>query len=51
MGPVLFVVYINDLPDAVKRILKTFADDMKVYGTVSCFSDKEEMQDDFALNV
>ena len=42
MGPVLFVVYINDLPEVVKRILTMFADDTKVYGPVSCIGDREE---------
>ena len=46
MSPVLFVVYINDLPEVGKRILKIFADDTKVYGPVSCIGDAEEMQND-----
>ena len=43
MDPVLFVVYIKDLPEVVKRILKMFADDTKVYGPVSCIADREEI--------
>ena len=31
LGPVLFIYYINDLPDAVKCLLKLFADDSKAY--------------------
>ena len=29
LGPVLFVVYINDLPEAIKLIVYSFADDSK----------------------
>ena len=46
MGPLLFVIYINDLPEIVKRIVKMFADDTKVYGPVSCLDDREEIQND-----
>ena len=31
LGPVLFVIFINDLPEAVHKIVKMFADDTKVY--------------------
>ena len=31
LGPVLFVLYINDMPDMVKSLIKLFADDTKVY--------------------
>ena len=32
LGPVLFTIYINDLPDVVESICKIFADDTKLYG-------------------
>ena len=32
LGPVLFTIYINDLPDVVENICKIFADDTKLYG-------------------
>ena len=35
LGPVLFTIYINDLPDVVESICKIFADDTKLYGAVS----------------
>lgn len=35
IGPLLFVIFINDMPDEVKHnICKLFADDCKLYGTV-----------------
>lgn len=35
LGPVLFLIYINDLPDMITAIMKTFADDPKVYRRIS----------------
>ena len=36
LGPILFVIFINDLPDEVKfNHCKMFADDCKLYGTVN----------------
>ena len=31
LGPILFLVYIYDLPGAIKGLMKIFADDVKVY--------------------
>ena len=38
LGPVLFLVFINDLPDSIANFVKHFADDTKVYSTVSTIS-------------
>ena len=31
LGPILFIIYINDLPEVVNSTVKIFADDTKVY--------------------
>ena len=33
LGPVLFTIYINDLPDCINSTCKIFADDTKLYNT------------------
>ena len=35
LGPVLFIIFINDLPDVVSSTCKIFADDTKIYGPSS----------------
>ena len=39
LGPFLFIVYINDLPEVVSSDLYMFADDTKLYRTISSESD------------
>ena len=34
LGPILFNIYINDLPSTVDSHMKLFADDIKLYRTV-----------------
>ena len=41
LGPVLFLVFINDLPDSIANFVKNFADDTKVYLTVGTISDSD----------
>ena len=46
LGPLLFVIFINDMPDEVKlNICKLFADDCKLYGPV-CENDGNKLQTD-----
>ena len=44
LGPVLFLVYINDLPDELNCLKKLFADDGKVYSPIRNIQDEVNMQ-------
>ena len=35
LGPILFLIYINDLSEVVEVLMKLFADDAKLYHTVT----------------
>ena len=35
IGPILFIIYINDLIDVVKNVSKMYADDTKVLAKIS----------------
>ena len=39
IGPILFLVYINDLPEEVKATVRLFADDSIMYATMTSASD------------
>ncbi len=44
LGPVLFLIYVNDLPDVVECMTKMFADDTKLYGKVDGIEGSAEIQ-------
>ena len=49
MGPILFLIFINDLPDYLMCRVGTFADDTTLYSGLpkpSCFFDKVELAAD-----
>jgi hypothetical protein len=46
LGPILFVIYINDLPDNIKSNIFLFVDDTKLYNTIGNEKDREQLQKD-----
>jgi hypothetical protein len=46
LGPVLFVLFINDLPDLVRNLCSMYADDTKVYGPAASPEHCESLQRD-----
>ena len=49
LGPVLFVIFINDLPEALDSACKLFADDSKIYRSVKLESGRVKLQKDVNL--
>ena len=47
LGPVLFLVFINDVPDILNVLIKLFADDAKLYSIVTSDNDNRVQ---FSLN-
>ena len=46
MGPLLFLVFINDLPESVNSSVKLFADDCLIYRPIITPSDTTKLQED-----
>lgn len=46
LGPLLFLLYINDLPDGLNSSISLFADDALLYGIISNDADSNKLQDD-----
>ena len=51
LGPILFLIYINDIIDNLKCNAYLFADDMKLFTDVKNNSDALKLQNDFNLVV
>ena len=49
MGPLLFTIFINDLPQRVKHLIKLYADDCKLIGVIKEPNDKINLQNDINL--
>jgi hypothetical protein len=46
LGPLLFVIFINDLPDVVRNVIKLYADDSKILSVVNSQADQILLQKD-----
>ena len=46
LGPIRFIIYINDLEDDISSKVLKFADDTKVFRKVTNDTDKQSLQDD-----
>ena len=46
LGPLLFVIFINNMPDMIDSMCLLFADDAKIYRAIASQEDKETLQHD-----
>lgn len=46
LGPILFLLYVNDMPDCVSSTAKLFADDTKLYREIVNHNDCQRLQED-----
>jgi len=46
LGPILFLIYINDLDNGVQSWILKFADDTKIFSAVNSDPDRTRLQND-----
>jgi len=46
LGPLLFKLYINDVPETIDCNIQQYADDTKLYSVISCYNDSTRFQQD-----
>ena len=43
LGPLLFVIYINDLPDGINSSVYLFPNDAKIYKSINLLNDQDTL--------
>jgi len=51
LGPILFVIFINDLPEVVANIANIFADDTKLFRKITSEENRHKIQTDLDMLV
>ena len=46
LGPILFVIFINDMPNTIRSFCQLFADDAKIFRNIKSPSDSDCLQED-----
>jgi len=44
LGPLLFILYVNDIPNIIQSNVRMFADDTKIYSVIKSFDDNLRLQ-------
>ena len=45
LGPLLFLIFVNDIDSNIRSILLKFADDTKVFAKVNSVAERQQLQD------
>ena len=48
LGPLLFTLYVNDIPDIIQCNISLFADDTKIFSVIKNKSDQDKLQSDLS---
>ena len=46
LGPLLFLLFVNDLPDWIKNSIRMFADDVKIWNVIRTDAGNHSLQED-----